>query len=460
MREIGKFKAWCRRVLPAVYDDSLSYYEQLAKIVAKLNEAIDSINEIGSGFDELKTLYTELKNYVDHYFDNLDVQSEINNKLDAMAANGTLDEIINQHIFNELNNRINELTSTTDGLETAVYNLNNPSIENSIQSYSGFNTGFNVAKSKKYVKQYFVHNVHPELDYTTDSGVSISKIITLNLDYPVTYPVVTGTTDKYIMWVVNAYGVGAGKIAFRLASTYPFDSAHRDCLLNISVDGTHSKPPLNPVQPIGINRMQAVAVARSYVTARENGRKFAYGANFIYTNSDVVNNANGDAMMECDTLVFMTLTGIPYAQSPYNNTAPNSAYDFNNLVVNPLNYNWALTNMKNDESYGGRITNASTINWLMWNSNFVYRDVSQLQSGDVAIFRRTSAGTFDNVGHVGIIEMVEENGAYVPYLIHVSVDAYSHGNIVDRTPLSEFYKVSAGRYVAENTYFARPNYNV
>ena len=56
MREIGKFKAWCRRVLPAVYDDSLSYYEQLTKLVAKLNEAIDSINEIGSGFDELKTL--------------------------------------------------------------------------------------------------------------------------------------------------------------------------------------------------------------------------------------------------------------------------------------------------------------------------------------------------------------------------------------------------------------------
>ena len=460
MRELGKFKAWCRCVLPAVYDDSLSYYEQLAKIVAKLNEIIETLNTTEDEIENLKNGYKTLKEYVDHYFDTLDISEAVNRKLDSMAEDGTLDKIINQHIFDELNIRINELTSTVDDLETAVYNLNNPSIENSIQSYSGFNTGINVAKSKNYVKQYFVDDVHPELGYTTDSGVSISKIITLNLDYPVRYPIVTGNTDKYLMWVVNAYGVGAGKIAFRLASTYPFDSERRDCLLNLSVDGTHAKPPLNPVQPIGINRMQAVAVAKSYVTARENGRKFAYGANFIYTNSDVVNNANGDAMMECDTLVFMTLTGIPYAQSPYSNTAPNSTYDFDNLVVNPLNYSWALTNMKNDESYGGRITNASTINWLMWNSNFVYRDVSQLQSGDVAIFRRTSAGTFDNVGHVGIIEMVEEGGAYVPYLIHVSVDAYSHGNIVDRTPLSEFYKVSAGRYVAENTYFARPNYSV
>lgn len=43
--------------------------------------------------------YTELKNYVDTYFENLDVQQEINNKLDEMEADGSLDKIINQKIF-------------------------------------------------------------------------------------------------------------------------------------------------------------------------------------------------------------------------------------------------------------------------------------------------------------------------------------------------------------------------
>lgn len=39
-------KFWCQRVLPLVYDDSLSYYELLCKVVAKINELILSDNEL------------------------------------------------------------------------------------------------------------------------------------------------------------------------------------------------------------------------------------------------------------------------------------------------------------------------------------------------------------------------------------------------------------------------------
>lgn len=48
----------------------------------------------------------ELKKYVNQYFDDLNVQQQINNKLDAMAADGTLAEIINQEIFADLNQDI------------------------------------------------------------------------------------------------------------------------------------------------------------------------------------------------------------------------------------------------------------------------------------------------------------------------------------------------------------------
>lgn len=88
------FKRWVHKVLPAVYDESLSYYELLCKITAKLNEVIEQGNTTSEGL-------LELKNYVDHYFDNLDVQEEINNKLDEMAESGELAEIIAQYI--ELN---------------------------------------------------------------------------------------------------------------------------------------------------------------------------------------------------------------------------------------------------------------------------------------------------------------------------------------------------------------------
>ena len=36
---------WCQKVLPLTFDDSLSYYEVLCKIVNKLNEVIDELNK-------------------------------------------------------------------------------------------------------------------------------------------------------------------------------------------------------------------------------------------------------------------------------------------------------------------------------------------------------------------------------------------------------------------------------
>lgn len=46
METINKFKFWCYKIIPLVYDDSLSYYEVLCKAVEKLNEVIDATNNI------------------------------------------------------------------------------------------------------------------------------------------------------------------------------------------------------------------------------------------------------------------------------------------------------------------------------------------------------------------------------------------------------------------------------
>ena len=35
--ELPTFKFWCQKVLPLVYDDSLSYYELLCKVVDYIN---------------------------------------------------------------------------------------------------------------------------------------------------------------------------------------------------------------------------------------------------------------------------------------------------------------------------------------------------------------------------------------------------------------------------------------
>ena len=46
METISKLRFWCYKILPLVYDDSLSYYEAICKTTQKLNEIIGNVNEL------------------------------------------------------------------------------------------------------------------------------------------------------------------------------------------------------------------------------------------------------------------------------------------------------------------------------------------------------------------------------------------------------------------------------
>lgn len=62
---LDKFRFWCQKVLPLVYDDSLSYYEVLGKMVVYLNEVIDDVNADIENVNTLKDAFLALKAYVD-----------------------------------------------------------------------------------------------------------------------------------------------------------------------------------------------------------------------------------------------------------------------------------------------------------------------------------------------------------------------------------------------------------
>lgn len=90
--------------LPTSFIESMTYYELLAWFVNYLETVIiPTVNNNAEATQELQDLFTELKNFVDNYFDNLDVQEEINNKLDAMAEDGTLAELLAKDAFKALN---------------------------------------------------------------------------------------------------------------------------------------------------------------------------------------------------------------------------------------------------------------------------------------------------------------------------------------------------------------------
>ena len=52
-KRIDQFKFWCQKVLPLVYDDSLSYYELLCKVVNSLNNVINNVNSLPDYIAEL-----------------------------------------------------------------------------------------------------------------------------------------------------------------------------------------------------------------------------------------------------------------------------------------------------------------------------------------------------------------------------------------------------------------------
>lgn len=78
---VNKLHYWVQKVLPLVYDDSLSYYELLLKVVHKLNEVIDTTNNFSSNiYDDVRQI------------------------LDAWKVDGTFDIIINS-VVNFLNGK-------------------------------------------------------------------------------------------------------------------------------------------------------------------------------------------------------------------------------------------------------------------------------------------------------------------------------------------------------------------
>lgn len=87
----GIFTNYIYKAIPLAFDESMSYYETLCGVLEKLKTQEEVINNNAD-------LLLELENFVIHYFDNLDVQEEINNKLDAMAESGELTDIIAQYL--------------------------------------------------------------------------------------------------------------------------------------------------------------------------------------------------------------------------------------------------------------------------------------------------------------------------------------------------------------------------
>ena len=94
VENLRPFKRICMTIgnLPTAYLESMSYYECLTYMYKYLEKEV--IPVVNNNTEVLK----ELQTFVETYFDNLDVQDEIDHKLDEMATGGELTEIISAYL--------------------------------------------------------------------------------------------------------------------------------------------------------------------------------------------------------------------------------------------------------------------------------------------------------------------------------------------------------------------------
>lgn len=78
--------------------DALTNWQLFCKLGKEMNKIIEKCNLTGEQVENLTNAFNSLKAYIDNYFDTLDLQEEVNAKLDEMAESGELEEIIASYL--------------------------------------------------------------------------------------------------------------------------------------------------------------------------------------------------------------------------------------------------------------------------------------------------------------------------------------------------------------------------
>lgn len=294
---------------------------------------------------------------------------------------------------------------------------------------------------------------------------------------PLPFPVARGCVTCSVEGDGVYYGGGGGSksaapnggmvhVDFRLYAHKAHSAAN--AIANFVLADRIAEPPKVPT--IGLtdpNNIGAaiVSVAETYVAATNPpddpynpgvNRQFAYGTNFFYNNSDLINDDQGRGKMECDTFVGIVLRGVPYASSPYADTTPGKTYSYDTFMAATAAGvpSWAtafraklgLTSrmLGRDARFAGDL---AQMLWMI--DGTIFSDEAYARPGDVAFWRDPQRDTkdmwFDAITHVAILGE-REDGYLTIYEVTGASD--SGGRVLQH--------VSLKNRARQPAYFARP----
>ena len=219
IKPISPFVLFCQKVIPLAFDESMSYYECLCALVNYLyNEVVPAVNNNADAV-------TELQNYVKNYFDNLDVQEEINNKLDEMAESGQLTDIIAQYLnlagvlgYNTVNDMINASNlvngsfARTYGLNTyndgkgAFYKIRTVTTSDVIDGVNIIAVNFSDTLIAEKMPDYYINEINNKINTIITNNQTISNLVIISDSYGVgnSYP---SDVTSYATYMKNYLGL-------------------------------------------------------------------------------------------------------------------------------------------------------------------------------------------------------------------------------------------------------------
>lgn len=207
-KNISPFKWFVLENFPFIEDDfdALTNWQLFCKIGKQINKIIESQNEVGHAVEDFTEKFIELNNYVHDYFNNLDVQEEINNKLDTMASDGTLDQLLLPY-FNAYKNEINQEISVINHKVDSVAN-GSPLVASSINEMTDTSKTY-VNTSDGYWYYYngttWVRGGVYQAKILPDSSVQLNNLNKILSDfYSYNYSDYTILNDN-INWLENQY---------------------------------------------------------------------------------------------------------------------------------------------------------------------------------------------------------------------------------------------------------------
>lgn len=150
---IPYLRFWCQKVLPAVYDQSLSYYELLCKLAAFLNKMVDELENMQDNIDALHKAYKDLQDWVnaeiarfeahmEQHFD--DLTQELWNRFEEYKnnTNTTLQQWFNDYATNTTNNLNKKFNDFVNNANTRIEQMFNTYTSSTNNDFNTWKTDF------------------------------------------------------------------------------------------------------------------------------------------------------------------------------------------------------------------------------------------------------------------------------------------------------------------------------